>query len=58
MKSRKVGVAQKSKLEREGVMQSERLNTSISLGKQMNFKALNQPKAGSSPVRYKRAPAV
>jgi len=35
-------------------MQSERLNTSINLGKQFNYKALNQSKNGVSPVRYKR----
>lgn len=35
-------------------MQSERLNTSINLGKQFNYKALNQTKNGVSAVRYKR----
>lgn len=54
MKSKKIGVVTKPKIEREGVMISERLNTSINLGKQMNFKALNSNQTGISPVRYKR----
>ncbi len=53
-KSKKVTGMAKPKIEREGVMISERLNTSINLGKQMNFKALNSSQMGRSPVRYKR----
>lgn len=54
MKSKKATGVTKAKVEREGVMISERLNTSINLGKQMNFKALNSSQTGISPVRYKR----
>lgn len=54
MKAKKAGGLTKPKIEREGVMISERLNTSINLGKSMNFKALNSSGMSSSPVRYKR----
>lgn len=48
---------QKKNVEREGVVISERLNTSVNLGSQFNFKELNKNKNGTSPVRYKRPPA-
>ena len=54
MKAKKAPGLTKPKVEREGVMISERLNTSINLGKQMNFKALNTSGIAASPVRYKR----